>query len=107
MDLISFIPWFIIIFLFMICVFLLNQYFRLKKIISEKESQQKSLSTIYGKITEQFFPLMEDYPYNPQNFRFIGSPIDGIQFTKDKIIFCEFKLHKSQLNPTQKRIKEL
>jgi predicted Holliday junction resolvase-like endonuclease len=50
---------------------------------------------------------MKDYPYNPQNFRFIGSPVDGIQFEDDKIIFCEFKVHKSQLNESEKRVREL
>lgn len=69
--------------------------------------QKRSLSVTYGKITEQFAPFMQSYPFHPENFRFIGSPIDGIQFEDDKIIFVEIKTNKSKLTPLQKRIKEL
>lgn len=93
--------------LIIVCYLLITQNRKLMKQISVKDRQQKSLSSTYGKISEQWFPLMNGYPYDPQNFRFIGSPIDGIQFTDDKIIFCEFKVHKSQLNENQKKIREL
>jgi len=93
--------------LILICYFLFKWNSRLQHELEAKITQQKSLSTTYGRISEQWFPLMETYPYDPQNFRFIGSPVDGIQFTDDKIIFCEFKAHKSQLNEVQKKIKEL
>ena len=69
--------------------------------------QRQSLSTTYGKITEQFAPFMKSYPFSPENFRFIGSPIDGIQFEKDRVIFVEFKTNKSQLSKDQNRIKKL
>ena len=69
--------------------------------------QKRSLSVTYGKITEQFAPFMQSYPFHPENFRFIGSPIDGIQFEDDKIIFVEIKTNKSKLSPLQRRIKEL
>ena len=69
--------------------------------------QKRSLSVTYGKITEQFAPFMQSYPFSPENFRFIGSPIDGIQFEDDKIIFVEIKTNKSKLSPLQKKIKEL
>ncbi|MBI3260834.1 endonuclease [Candidatus Berkelbacteria bacterium] len=69
--------------------------------------QKVSLSTKYGKMSEQFMPFLKDYPYDPQQFRFIGTPIDGIQFTEDTVVFVEFKAADSALNPTQKHIKEL
>ena len=50
---------------------------------------------------------MDRYPYDSQAFRFLGSPIDGIQFEEDKIIFCEFKANRSTLSPLQKQIKQL
>ena len=58
-------------------------------------------------MSEQFMPFLKDYPYDPQNFRFIGSPIDGIQFEDDKIILIEFKTSNSQLTDRQKKIAEL
>ena len=69
--------------------------------------QKSSLSSKYGKMTEQFMPFLKDYPFDPQNFRFIGSPIDGIQFDDDKIVLIEFKTASSQLSDKQKRIAEL
>ena len=75
--------------------------------IEKLVQQRQSLSTTYGKITEQFAPFMKSYPFSPENFRFIGSPIDGIQFEKDRVIFVEFKTNKSQLSKDQNRIKKL
>lgn len=68
---------------------------------------KSSLSAKYGKMTEQFMPFLKDFPYDPQNFRFLGSPIDGIQFNDDKIIFIEFKTNNSRLSDRQKQIAEL
>jgi predicted Holliday junction resolvase-like endonuclease len=75
--------------------------------LSDADFQQRSLSTTYGKITEQWFPLMEQYPYDPQGFRFLGSPIDGVQFEEDRIVFVEFKTNKSQLAKNQRHFREL
>lgn len=52
-------------------------------------------------------PFLEQYPYNPDCFRFLGNPIDGVQFEEDKIIFMEFKTGSSQLSQNQKRIREI
>ena len=46
-------------------------------------SNSQSLSTKYGKMTEQFMPFVPNYPWDPERFRFIGSPVDGIQFEED------------------------
>lgn len=69
--------------------------------------RKNSLSSRYGKMTEQFIPFLKNYPYEPTNFRFIGAPIDGIQFEDDKIIFIEFKTADSQLSLRQRQIAEL
>lgn len=68
--------------------------------------QKSSLSSKYGKMSEQFMPFLKDYPYDPQNFRFLGSPIDGIQFEDNKIIFIEFKTNTSRLSERQRQIAE-
>jgi len=70
-------------------------------------SRGRSLSTVYGQISEQWFPLMDGFPYDSQLFRFIGSPVDGIQFEEVRIVFCEFKTNQSTLSPVQRRIKHL
>ena len=69
--------------------------------------EKKSMSSRYGRMTEQFLPFSKKYPYNQENFRFIGTPIDGIQFEDDRIVMLEFKTGKSHLSEKQKRIREL
>lgn len=69
--------------------------------------QKHSLSTKYGKITEQFLPFLDSFPYDPSNFRFLGTPIDGVQFEEDKIIFFEFKSGNSRMSVKQNNIKKL
>lgn len=80
---------------------------KLKLLAGELRSSKQSLSTKYGKMTEQFIPFLEVYPYNEQNFRFLGTPIDGVQFEDDKIVFIEFKTSNSNLTVKQNKIKDL
>ncbi len=79
----------------------------LHKKIEKLSSEKESLSIAYNKITEQFASSMEKYPYSTENFRYIGDPIDGIQFEDDQILFVEFKTEKSKLNVKQNKIKKL
>ncbi len=80
---------------------------RLRLELQEALFQKKSLSSRYGKMTEQFIPFLERYPYDEQNFRFLGSPIDGVQFEPDKVVLVEFKTASSRLTRKQKEIKKL
>lgn len=95
-----------LILLFVIAV-LAKRVRALSKQLSDADFQQRSLSTTYGKISEQWFPLMKQYPYDPQGFRFLGSPIDGVQFEEDRIVFVEFKANRSQLAKNQRRFRDL
>ena len=74
--------------------------------LKESRSNNQSLSTRYGKISEQFMPFISNYPWDPQDFRFLGSPIDGIQFENDKIILVEFKTASSTFSKRQRVIRE-
>ena len=76
-------------------------------LLANEKFRGKSLSVKYGKMSEQFFPFLDSYPYDRQNFRFLGAPIDGVQFEKDGIVFVEFKTAGSQLSERQKEIKWL
>jgi predicted Holliday junction resolvase-like endonuclease len=95
------------LFLLLVIALMKRRLDSLSERLAEEEARQKSLSTTYGRITEQWFPLMAEYPYDPQNFRFLGSPIDGVQFEEDRIILVEFKANRSRLSENQKRIKRL
>ena len=94
----------ILAFLLVIMIFL---YRRAQKELKDLKFSKQSLSSKYGKMTEQFMPLLKDYPYDPQNFRFLGSPVDGVQFSDDEITFVEFKSSNSVLSKKQKAIREL
>lgn len=97
----------IILVLFVIVFFLLKKIKSIKENLQEIIFQKSSQSVKYGKLTEQFIPFTEDFPFNSANFRFIGTPIDGIVFDEDQIFFCEFKTASSQLSSKQKIIKDL
>lgn len=61
-----------------------------------------------GKLTsQQYHTFMKQYPYNPENFRYLGDPIDGIQFEEDKILFVWFKTRKTIRTPEQDHIKSI
>lgn len=74
-----------------------------RKILSQKKSSEVRL----GKIAEHMAPLMRDWPYDPNFFRFLGSPIDGIQFNENSILFIEIKTGGSKLTDTQRDIRQL
>jgi predicted Holliday junction resolvase-like endonuclease len=105
---------YIILVLFVLCIvlFLLISYYRKKlsaktEAITELDKQKRSQSIRYGKLAEQFMPFLETYPYDPQDFRFLGTPIDGMQFTEDAIVLVEFKAAGSQLSQRQRAIKRM
>lgn len=93
--------------LFLMYSKLAGKYERAREEYTQLASSKQSLSTKYGQMTEQFLPFTKEYPYNKNNFRFLGSPIDGVQFNENDIVFIEFKSNKSQMTPKQKHIKNL
>ena len=60
-----------------------------------------------GLTTEQWLPFLEQYPWDPTRFRFLGAPIAGIQFEEHKIVFVEFKSDESRMSNKQRIIREL
>ncbi|HZX33968.1 MAG TPA: Holliday junction resolvase-like protein [archaeon] len=93
--------------LLLLVLFLLSRLASLESRLQELAFSKQSQSVKYGKLTEQFIPFTKEFPFNAENFRFLGNPIDGIVFEEDKIVFAEFKAASSQLSEKQKRIKEL
>lgn len=77
------------------------------RMLDAERTHKRSISASYGRITEQWFPLMDRYPYDSANFRFLGTPVDGVQFEEDKIVFVEFKSRNAELSTAQRRMKQL
>ncbi|MCR4369398.1 MAG: endonuclease [archaeon] len=88
-------------------LFLLSRLKLLEQHLEETRFSKSSMSVKYGKMTEQFIPFTKDFPFNPEEFRFLGNPVDGIVFSEDKIVFAEFKTASSQLSRKQKNIRDL
>ncbi len=79
----------------------------LKERLAKARSRKRSQSTRYGQLTEQFAPWMDAWPHDPQRFRFLGDPIDGVQFTEEAVYLVEIKAARSRTTKDQRRIREL
>lgn len=80
---------------------------RLRRRLRELDGLKRSQSTRYGQTMEQFAPFLAEWPWDPKGFRFIGSPVDGIQFNADGVVFVEVKSATSRLSPVQQQVKQL
>lgn len=78
---------------------------RLRRRLRDLDGLKRSQSTRYGQITEQFAPHLAAWPWDPKGFRFIGSPVDGVQFTEEGVVFVEIKAADGRLTPQQAAIK--
>ena len=84
-------------------------HFLIKK--SNLESLNKSRAVLKGQINEQIAPLLEDFPYNYSEVRFMGKPVDFIVFKGldeqniTEVVFLEVKTASSGLNKTERSLK--
>ncbi len=97
-----------IIALLLVVIFLQFKELRmLKEEQAEFASNKQRILTKHGLIFEQLIPFSKNFPGDARDFRFLGNPIDGVIFAKDKVQFVEIKMNSSQLNDRQKQIKEM
>jgi len=82
-----------------------------------KDSVNRARSTLKGKIAEQMAPVLSEFPFNPADARFIGSPVDYVIFdgltdvADDKkkeirIVFMDVKSGNAVLTRTQRVIRQ-
>ena len=82
-----------------------------KKLATEK-SQITTKSVNIGKQLEKVFPTLKDFKWNLPDCRFLGDPIDLINFNGlssnkiDSISFIEVKSGNAKMKARQKKIKE-
>ena len=105
-----------IMFIFLVILFLLylkNQEKydrdtkRLQNEINKVVSQKKASEVRLGLIGEHMAPFLNGWPWDPRQFRFLGNPVDGIQYNDDEILFVEIKTGNARLSASQKKTKEL
>lgn len=76
-----------------------------------KEAIAKSRAVLGGQFSENLAPYFPDFPYNPNECKFLGKPTDFIVFKGmdekeiDEIIFVEVKSGDSKLNSQEKNLK--
>ncbi len=98
---------FLCVVLFLVVFFLFRRVQELERVSSGLDFAKSSQAVRHGKAMEQLLPFSSAFPFDPSDFRFIGSPIDGLAFTFDEIVFVEFKTGESRLNERQARVKKL
>lgn len=69
-------------------------------------SSKRSQSVRYGQLTERFAPWMEAWPFDPEAFRPLGTPIDGVQFADDAVYIVEIKAADGRLSSDQRDLRE-
>lgn len=77
-----------------------------------KDAVQKSRSVLIGQFSEQLAPYFPNFKFDPNDCKFIGSPIDFIVFEGsskgriDKVFFLEVKSGKSKLSKKESDLKK-
>jgi len=83
---------------------------RIEEIKNQALNQQRAV--IKGKISEQLAPYLPDFPFQPSECRFLGSPIDFLVFEgMDKgkvetVFLVDVKTDTANLSPLQLSIEE-
>ncbi len=79
---------------------------------AKKEAVQRSRSVLGGQFAEQLAPYLPEFPFRPNEAKFIGSPIDFIVFEGmdekniTDVFFVEVKSGNARLNSNQQYLKE-
>lgn len=66
-----------------------------------EDAVKRSQSVTKGKVTEHLIPYFPDFPYNPKDARFLGSPVDLVVFDGlsdgpvREVVFIEVKTARS------------
>ncbi|HSF18802.1 MAG TPA: Holliday junction resolvase-like protein [Vicinamibacteria bacterium] len=78
-----------------------------------KDALRRSQAAVAGRATEQLAAYLPEFPFDPRDARFLGSPIDFVVFDGlsdgelDQIVFVEIKTGaEAHLSVRERRIRE-
>ena len=77
-----------------------------------QDAIQRSLAVTAGKVYEQLVPYLPNFPFNPKDARFLGSPVDFVVFDGlsegevQRIVFVEVKTGDAQLSGRERRVRD-
>ncbi len=76
------------------------------------ESVRRSRAALSGQFLEKLAPHFPDFPYDPTDVRFLGTPVDYVVFDGlsggevEEIVFLEVKSGTSGLTTKERRVRE-
>jgi predicted Holliday junction resolvase-like endonuclease len=77
-----------------------------------QDAVQRSLAVTTGKVYEQLLPYLPDFPFNPKDVRFLGSPVDFVVFDGlsdgqvTRVVFVEVKTGGAELSTRERRVRD-
>jgi predicted Holliday junction resolvase-like endonuclease len=77
-----------------------------------RDAVQRSLAVTTGKVYEQLVPYLPDFPFNPKDVRFLGSPVDFVVFDGlsdgdvSRVVFVEVKTGAADLSTRERRVRD-
>lgn len=77
-----------------------------------QDAIKKSKAVTGGKVTEHFVPFFHEFPFNPSDARFLGSPVDFVVFDgladneEIDVVFIEVKTGNSSLTKRERRVRD-
>jgi len=73
----------------------------------------RSQAVTLGKVQEQLVPFFPQFPFNPKDARFLGSPVDFVVFdglsdgAVERVVFVEVKTGASQLTARERQVRDV
>jgi len=77
------------------------------------DAVQRSQAVTAGKVHEQLLPYLPEFPFNPKDVRFLGSPVDLFVFdglaqgSLRRIVFLEVKTGRSGLTVRERCVRDV
>jgi predicted Holliday junction resolvase-like endonuclease len=77
-----------------------------------RDAVQRSLAVTTGRVYEQLLPYLPDFPFNPKDVRFLGSPVDFVVFDGlsdgevTRVVFVEVKTGGAELSARERRVRD-
>jgi len=77
-----------------------------------RDAVERSEAVTTGKVSEQVLPLLPEFPFNPRDARFLGSPVDLVVFdglaegTVERVVFVEVKSGRADLSTRERKVRD-
>jgi len=77
-----------------------------------RDSVDRSRATLSGQFLEKLAPYLPEFPYDPTDVRFLGTPVDYVVFDGlaegelQEIVFLEVKSGRSDLSSRERRVRD-